>query len=58
MAEHPYVWYWRKRLPDRHGQRCSVTARGAMNSIRVEFADGFRVITSRFAVRKAKAPRG
>lgn len=31
-----------------------VTARGAMNSIRVEFPDGFAVITSRFAVRKRK----
>lgn len=27
-------------------------ARGRMNSVLVEFADGFRVITSRHAVRK------
>jgi hypothetical protein len=51
---YPYIWYWRRRLPERKGQRCKITARGAMNSIRVEFPDGFAVITSRFAVRKAK----
>jgi|SRR3990167_4955348 len=45
-------WHWRKRLPSRHGQRCRVTARGKMNSIRVEFEDGYRMITSRYAVRR------
>jgi len=50
----PYVWHWRTRLPERKGERCRVTARGALNSIRVEFADGFSVITSRNAVRKAR----
>ena len=49
-----YVWFWRSRLPDRHGQRCRVTARGRMNSILVEFEDGFQVVTSRYAVRLAK----
>jgi hypothetical protein len=46
-------WYWRSRLPERHGQPCRVLARGALNSILVEFADGWRVVTSRFAVRRA-----
>ena len=50
---YPYVWWWRVRLPERKGQRCRVTARGALNSIRVEFPDGFWVITSRWAVRLA-----
>ncbi len=50
----PYVWFWRKRLPERKGQRCKVTARGKMNSIRVEFEDGYKVITSRWAVRQAR----
>ena len=54
-SDYPYVWYWKRKLPDRKGQPCKVTARGSMNSIRVEFPDGFAVITSRFAVRKAKA---
>lgn len=52
MADFPYVWYWRKRLGERKGRRCRVLARGTMNSILVEFQDGFRVITSRYAVRR------
>ncbi|MFO0898978.1 MAG: hypothetical protein U0836_16260 [Pirellulales bacterium] len=49
-----HVWHWRCRLPDRKGQPCRVTHRGALNSIGVEFPDGFRVVTSRYAVRKRK----
>lgn len=45
-------WWWRARLPERKGQPCRVLARGAMNTICVEFADGFRVYTSRHAVRR------
>ena len=48
-----HVWYWRSRLPHRKGERCRVVARGKMNSVLVEFGDGERVITSRYAVRKA-----
>ena len=47
-----HYWYWKRKLPDRKGQLCRVLARGKMNSILVEFEDGFRVITSRYAVRK------
>ena len=47
-----HVWFWRARLPERKGQPCRVLCRGRMNSILVEFADGFRVVTSRWAVRK------
>lgn len=54
MSAYPYVWWWHCRLPERKGQPCKVTARGGMNSIRVEFADGYRTITSRFAVRLRK----
>lgn len=53
MLEYPYVWRVRTRLPERFGQRCRVTARGAMNSARVEFDDGYEVITSRNYIRKA-----
>lgn len=49
-----YYWYWRKKLGERNGQRCRVLARGKMNSILVEFEDGYRVITSRYAVRVVK----
>ena len=51
--DYDHIWYWRAKLPDRKGQRCAVIARGKMNSVLVEFEDGYRVITSRYAVRKA-----
>lgn len=47
------VWRWRATLPDRHGQRCRLIARGTMNSACIEFQDGTRHIVSRFAFRKA-----
>ncbi|CAN5842143.1 hypothetical protein BH23GEM7_BH23GEM7_07690 [soil metagenome] len=53
MAPFDHVWYWRSHLPERKGERCRVLARGRMNTILVEFPDGYRVTTSRFAVRKA-----
>lgn len=46
-------WFWRKYLGERRGQPCRVIAVGRMNSALVEFEDGYRVITSRYAVRKA-----
>jgi len=49
-----YYWYWKKKLPDRHGASCRVVARGALNSVLVEFEDGYRVVTSRYAVRRVK----
>jgi len=36
---------------DRRGEPCRILARGAKNSVLVEFLDGFRVVTSRHAVR-------
>lgn len=45
-------WRIRTRFPERFGQLCKVTARGRMNSIRVEFEDGFWCITSRWSVRR------
>jgi len=50
----PYVWRVRTRLPDRFGTLCRVNVRGAMNSCEVEFEDGYRVITSRNYLRKAR----
>lgn len=49
-----HVWHWRSRLPERKGMPCRMLARGKMNSVLVEFADGQRVVTSRFAVRKRR----
>src|SRR3990167_3810205 len=55
--DYPLVWFWRVqpwpgRCVDRKGQRCRVVCRGALNSVLVEFEDGYRVVTSRYAVRK------
>jgi hypothetical protein len=47
-----HSWRWRKWLPERYGQSCRVLANGRLNSALVEFEDGHRVITSRYAVRK------
>lgn len=51
---YPYVWFWVAKLPERKGQRCRVVTRGGWNSVLVEFQDGFRVLTSRNAVRLYK----
>lgn len=51
----PYIWFWRVKHGDRKGQRCRVWARGTMNSIGVEFEDGFRTVTARYAIRKGDA---
>lgn len=53
MTPYPYIWFWKSRLPERAGQPCRVLARSRrMNSILVEFEDGCRVVTSRYAVRR------
>jgi hypothetical protein len=58
-GELDHVWFWRSRLPERKGEACRVLARGAMNSVLVEFGDGRRVVASRWAVRRlAPAGRG
>lgn len=55
----PYLYRWNRQ--DRKGQRCAVTARSPrgkgihnFNSIRVEFEDGYKMITSGNAIRRAK----
>lgn len=53
MGEQLYVYRW-----DRHGRKgrlCRVTARGKMNSCRVEFSDGYKMITSRNALKKSQS---
>jgi hypothetical protein len=57
VTDFPLVWFWRAnpmRPIDRKGQRCRIVARGKLNSVLVEFEDGFQVVTSRYAVRRAK----
>lgn len=53
-AAYDHVWWWRVRLGERRGQRCRVLVRGAKGSVLVKFADGLRVVTSRWAVRRAR----
>lgn len=48
-----YVFRWDRM--GRKGQTCKVIARGTMNSCLLEFSDGFRMVTSRNALRKAAA---
>lgn len=50
------IYYWRvkTRLPERQYQSCRVLARGKMNNCLVEFADGYKVVTSRNYVRRIK----
>lgn len=53
-SEQLYRWHWRAKLADRHGQLYRVICRGSMNSCLIEFlSDGWRVVTSRNALRKA-----
>lgn len=44
-----YVW---KKLPERTKQYCVVLAKGKKNSVLVQFEDGFKMITSNYAIRK------
>ncbi len=52
-----YIWRWRARLPARYGMQCRMLIRGALNSCLLEFADGYRVVTSRNGIRRAHDPR-
>jgi hypothetical protein len=45
-------WRVRVRLPERFGQSCRVLVYSRMNTCLVEFADGFKVVTCRYYVRK------
>lgn len=54
------IWFWKYqgppwRIVDRKGQACRVVVRGTKNSVLVEFPDGYRVVTSRYAVRSRDA---
>ena len=49
-----YVWRVRAYLPERYGQRCRVTVQPGKVGILVTFEDGFKAVTSRNYVRRAK----
>ena len=46
----PYIYYFNRQ--GRKGQLCRVLVLGKMNSCLVEFEDGYRMITSRTAIRR------
>lgn len=46
-----YVYRWDRH--NRKGQICRVFARGTMNSVGLEFEDGFRMVSSGNALRRA-----
>ena len=55
MNEYPLYFAWKNNTARAalYKRRCRVVARGTMNSVLVEFEDGSKVVTSRYAVRKA-----
>ena len=53
IDDYDHYWYWKEKLPERNGKKCKVKKRGGrMNTVVVEFEDGYKVATSRHAVRK------
>lgn len=50
QSEYPYRYAWNRC--ERKDKACKVNARGKMNSCEVEFTDGFKMITSRNALRR------
>lgn len=52
-AASPRQYLYRWDRCGRKGQRCYVFARGTMNSVGLVFDDGFRMITSGNALRRA-----
>ena len=51
-----HYWRVRTRLPERFGQPCRVLARGRLNTVLIVFADGLRVTTSRWNIRRLPEP--
>jgi hypothetical protein len=51
-TEQLYEYRWNRQC--RKGEICSVLVRGAKNSCLVRFMDGFKMVTSRNAIRKVK----
>ncbi|MCK1501530.1 hypothetical protein [Bradyrhizobium sp. 188] len=47
-----YVYRWDRQ--GRKGQACDVPIRGSRNSCLVVFGDGFKMVTSRNAIRREK----
>jgi hypothetical protein len=48
---HTYTWGNNPRRAQLKNQPCKIIAQGRKNSVLIEFANGDRVITSRYAIR-------
>ena len=53
----PYVYRWANNLERAKckGKRCRIVTRGAMNTVLLEFDDGFQMTSSGNALRKEKS---
>lgn len=49
-----HIYRWRKWRPEWFGRACRVIARGRLNSLLIEFQNGERTVTSRYAIRRIK----
>jgi hypothetical protein len=54
LVESTHTWHGRKFLPERHGQRCRIAVKGRGRSALVEFADGYRTMTSVALLRRIR----
>jgi len=58
MSEFTHIWFWKKWLPERKGQKCRILVTGTMNSVLLEFEDGYKVVTIRYGVRRLSRGAG
>jgi len=49
-----HIWFWKDKLSKRKGQFCRILKQGNKNATLIEFADGFKVATLYYTVRKIK----
>ena len=50
VADFPYIYRWNRQ--GRKGQACRLLVRSTFNSCLLVFVDGFKMVTSRNALRK------
>ena len=51
-----HTWRWKNLLGERHGHLCRILTRGRNGNILVEFEDGYKVVTLRYALLKRPTP--
>lgn len=53
--EYIYCWKNNEKRKELYHKKCKILAKGRKNSILVEFENGDREVTSRYAVKKEKS---